>query len=172
MGMAGVGRQRTEESYDKNYIRKTLMELLMLANGKPILFRDIIHRESQGSGNRGYCTHLTLHFQGQPLNNTFVLTQHVMIKGLRGAIARFFERKPATGKAKSNRSAIYLLAYPELYTAKGNVRCGLRLAFEVMDRPYCIEWDPNFLDEASKLAYIPPSEKFLIWPDPYQNLDS
>lgn len=89
MGMAGVGRQRTEESYDKNYIRKTLMELLMLANGKPILFRAIIHRESQGSGNRGYCTHLTLHFQGQPLNNTFVLTQHVMIKGLRGAIARF-----------------------------------------------------------------------------------
>ena len=161
----------TPELYQKHYVRTLLMKLLELSGGEPVLFRAVIHRGNQGSHDRGYCTHLKVYYLDEPLSNTFRLTQRVMVEGVRRAIAQFFREKPVTKNKKSSRGIIFVLAYPDIYTSAGDVRCGIRLAFDRMEKPFCIGADPDFLEEASRLAYSPPKEHFVKWPAPYPQKD-
>lgn len=154
--------------YEKNYIREPLMELLQLAGGKPILFRAIVHRNNHGFLDRGYCTHIKVVFPGQQNKNIRRITEHVMLKGIKTDIDHYFARNPVSGNHPVKRATIYFLGYPELYTTEEDVRCGIRLAYNRMERPFCIGGaNPDlywFLKKARRLSYTPPVEKFLKKP--------
>lgn len=150
---------RSSEKYQKNYIRDRLMEYVGATGGKPVILQGNIHRGNEGFCGRGYLSNIKFCFPGVRQQETIMLTNHLMIGGFEEELVKFFQKNTENPK----RSVAYILAYPECYLSGDIKRCGVRLAYDCMEKPFRLgkKEKKAFLREAGRFAYFPPVEKYL-----------
>jgi len=140
----------SEVEYKKNYLRLGLKELAERSQNKPIMFQGIFRSDRSPNYNRFFISNIKLY--SEYLSNIGVLTSHVMLD-LPNNIADILRDNKRTNKP--TRRHVVFMGYIYHYFTDGVRRYGIKLSFDITERPIWLKREKKEYIPMKRFCYHP-----------------
>lgn len=146
----------TDVLYKKNYLRVGLETLVEKANGKPMAFQGIFRTDRIPVRGRYFVSNIKLYSECS--SRIYMLTSHVML-AMPDDMADMLRDNKRTNKPM--RRKVVFIGYIYHYVTDGIRRCGIKLSFDITDRPIWIKREKEYYLPLMRYCYHPDLIPFL-----------